>query len=783
MKLTDLNIGESGYILKIGGGNSFRKRLTEMGFVRGQRIDVLFTSPLGNPTTYLIMGYELSLREGEASVIEISKEPLSQSQTRVGCSRQCNNDTCLSHGWQMPLSRVKTIDVVLIGNPNSGKTSLFNALSGGQERVGNYSGVTVTQKIGHLHYKGYKINVIDLPGTYSLSAYSAEERYVQHYLRENHPDVVINVISASNIKRHLYLTTDLLDRDVRMIGALNMYDELLQSGSDVDVEKMSQGLGMPVIPVVAKNSTGTTLLLDKIIELMEGQSRPYPHIEVNYGEHLEKEVGVLMHSLSKEDVSVQFPRRYWALRMLEQDEQVEAYLSRFDSYEEWCEIRKKSIDHIEREDHIDISTEITSRKYLFIDELLDGVLTAGESTMQQSRSITERIDSIVTNKWLGFPIFILLMWMTFSATFTLGGYPQEWIEMGIEALGDYVGGMLTEGWLCSFIQDAVIGGAGGVLVFLPNIVILYLFIVMLEASGYMVRAAFIMDRLMRYVGLDGHAFIPMLMGFGCNVPAIMATRTIEDSKSRLISILINPFVSCSARLPVFILMAGTFLPEYGALAVTGLYLLGIFVAVATALLLRRFLKFGADTALILELPPYRMPTLDSVVKQLWYKCERYIKRIGTIILFASAIIWALDYFPLDGKEDSSTPHESYLSQIGHFTSPIVEPMGLDWRASVSLLSGIAAKEIVVSTMGVLYQGGGLGGDEISESDAIADDFTLPSAIAFMIFVLLYFPCTGTLAAIRGETNSWKWVGFSIIYSTSIAWILAFAAFHAAMFMM
>ncbi len=640
MKLTELNIGEKGYILKIGGGNSFRKRLTEMGFVRGQSIEPLFTSPLGNPTTYSIMGYELSLRSGEASVIEISREPLSHSQniSHGGCSRQCNNSTCQSSGWQAPLSAEKVIDVVLIGNPNCGKTSLFNAISGGKERVGNYSGVTVTQKIGHFHYKGYRINITDLPGTYSLSAYSAEEKYVQQYLRESLPDVVINVISASNIKRHLYLTTDLLDRDVRMIGALNMYDELIGSGSEIDVERMSEQLGMPLVPVVAKNSTGITQLLDKIIDITESRLRPYPHIEVKYGEHLEKEIGTLMESLSKEDLPVQFPLRYWALRMLEQDEQVEATLSKYESYAEWCAIRSRSVDHINREDHIDIPTEITSRKYLFIDELLESTLKKGE-VQSREKSLTARVDAIVTNKWLAFPIFIFLMWMTFSATFTLGAYPQEWIEMGVEWLADLSSNYLDDGWFKSFILEAVIGGAGGVLVFLPNIVILYLFIVILEASGYMVRAAFIMDRLMRNFGLDGHAFIPMLMGFGCNVPAIMASRTIEDGKSRLISILINPFVSCSARLPVFILLVGTFMPQYGALAITGLYLLGMVVAIVTAIVLHKFIKVGNQTALILEFPPYRMPTMDAILKQLWYKSKLYLTRIGKIILLASAIIW------------------------------------------------------------------------------------------------------------------------------------------------
>ncbi len=780
MKLTDLNIGQSGYILKIGGSLALRKRLTEMGFVRGQKIEYLFTSPLGNPSTYSIMGYELSLRRGEAQMIEISTESFQTNKAGSSCSHLCPDAaSCPSSGWLTPLSSLNTINVALIGNPNSGKTSLFNALSGGQERVGNYSGVTVSQKEGHLNYRGYRINLIDLPGTYSLSAYSAEERYVQHYLRDNTPDVVVNVIAASLLKRHLYLTTELVDRDMRVVGALNMYDELEAKGESINVESLSEGFGVPMIPVVATTATGTTALLDKIIEISEATTRPYPQVEVDYGEHLEKEIATLVERFSTEDIPAQFPLRYWALRLLVGDTQVEEYLSRLDGYEEWCKIRARSADHILNEDKIDISTEITSRKYRFIDDLIAQTLHRQDGSAPKV-SLTSKIDKIVTNKWLGFPIFIALMWLTFSATFTLGAYPMEWIEAGIEAISQWVSGYMSDGWLKSFILDAIIGGTGGVLVFVPNIAILYLFIVLLESSGYMSRAAFIMDRLMKFVGLDGHSFIPMLMGFGCNVPAIMATRTIEDSKNRLISILISPFISCSARLPVFVLMAGTFLPEYGAVTITALYMLGIVVAIITAVILRQVINIGRETALIMELPPYRMPTLGSILKQLWYKCENYIKRIGTIILLASAIIWVLDYFPA-GEDTSNSAPESYLSQVGHFTAPIVEPMGMDWRASVSLLTGIAAKEIVVSTMGVLYSDGEI--TEGHEDDAVADDFTIPSAIAFMVFVLLYFPCTGTLAAIFGETNGWQWIIFSVVYSTGIAWLLSYGIYHLLLFVL
>ncbi|MFI3319302.1 MAG: ferrous iron transport protein B [Rikenellaceae bacterium] len=808
MKLSDLNIGESGYIVKVGGSAAFRKRITEMGFVRGQEISVLFASPLGNPVTYSIMDYELSLRDSESSMIEVSREridlDLSWSQCAgggvtaecsSGCSRRCSNTACSARHWNnAPLIQMAdvaaaddaqlAIDVVLIGNPNSGKTSLFNAVSGGHERVGNYSGVTVTQKIGNITYKGYRINIVDLPGTYSLSAFSPEERYVQYYLRENTPDVVVNVVAASTLKRHLYLTTELMDRDMKMVGALNMYDELQKSGSTIDVERLAEDLGMPLIPMVAKSSQGVEQLLDKILELAQSGERSYPQVEINYGDAVGRELDTLTEMLMEEaDLPVQFPPRYWALKMLERDVQTSEALSSFEGYGEWERESKEATQRVEQSLDCELNTEISARKYNFIDEVLSKSLKSnGESV----HTVTAFVDSVVTHKWFGFPIFIALMWLTFSATFTLGAYPQGWIESGIEWLAEMVGESVEEGWLKSLLLDGVLGGVGGVLVFLPNIIILYLFIVIMEGTGYMVRAAFLMDRLMHCVGLDGRSFISMLMGFGCNVPAIMATRTIEDRKSRLITILTNPFMSCSARLPVYILLAGTFFPAHGGAVITTMYVLGIVVAGLTALIMARTIKKGEESPLILELPPYRFPTLGSIAKQLWYKSEHYIIRIGKVILLASLIIWTLDYFPRNNAQEDNG-NGSYLSQIGKVCEPVMEPLGLDWRASVSLISGVAAKELIVSSLGVLYSTEASGDSkpedlvevdgEIIEVGTLRESFTLPSAVAYMIFVLLYFPCIGTLAAIGGETNRWKWIVVSVVYSTSVAWVLAWGAYN------
>lgn len=769
MKLSELKIGESGYIAKISGANAFRKRIAEMGFISGQQITAQFSSPLADPTTYKIMGYDVALRRSEAELIEITAER-SESIAQVVCptSIGCTKSTCCHRArGERKRGGGRELNVVLVGNPNAGKTTLFNALSGGHERVGNYSGVTVSEKVGQLEYQGYKINIIDLPGTYSLSAFSPEERYVQHYLLDIIPDMVVNVIAASNLERNLLLTTQLMDLDLPMVGALNMYDELEQSGMSLDVSTLAQGVGMPLVAMSAKHNRGVRTLLDEIIKEYERSERKYPLNHVVYGQSTEDALCGMLSDMDVNMLPPQFPARYWISSLLQGNSEALGHLEGVEILPQIKEMASQARAKIFESEHESVESVMTSGRYDFISALLKQSLKQERSDLLTKN---ERIDRLVTHKYLGLPIFLLMMWITFSATFTLGAYPQEWIEMGIEWLSESLSANMADGMLRDLVIDGILAGVGGVLVFVPNIVILYLFIVLLEGSGYMARAAFIMDRIMSRAGLDGRSFIPMMMGFGCNVPAIMATRTIEDRKVRLITILTNPFISCSARLPVFVLLTGTFFPSHAGTVITAIYILGILFCVLTALVLQRFIKSSDENPFILELPPYRLPSLKALLSQLWIKCEHYLKRIGSVILIASIIIWALDTFP---KAQGAAEQQSYLQMMGEAAEPIMEPLGLDWRANVALLSGVAAKELIVGTMGVLYGGG----EEVG-NETILNAFSLPAAVAFMLFILLYFPCIGTVAAIGGETDRpAKWMLFSIIYTTSLAWIVAWIGYH------
>lgn len=820
MKLSELNTGQKAVIVRVAGHGGFRKRLMEMGFVRGTEVCSVQDSPLHDPVKYTVMGYDVSLRRSEADMIEVMTRgeanlPLEGAGGSI-CSTSCEEcalTDCQLHS-RKPL-RKNEINVALVGNPNSGKTSLFNALSGSSEHVGNYSGVTVDAKLGSLSYKGYHINITDLPGTYSLSAYTPEEVYVRRHLYNAMPDVILNTVVASNLERNLYLTTELIDLNQRTVVALNMYDELQKSGSTLDYKALGAMIGVPMIPTIAKNGYGLTALLDTIIELFEGNNTTSRHVHINYGHPMEQAIRHISdHLRDAADLPKQFPTRYWAIKLIEGDREALKLLAGCASYDLWVAKAQELAEKVSSEVDSDIETLLSDYKYGFIAGALEETFGAGEGDFNLR---SRRIDRLVANKWLGFPLFILVMWFMFWATFTLGGYPQEWIEMGFGWLGEWVWSVMPEGALRDLLVNGIISGVGSVAVFLPNILILYLFISLMEDSGYMARTAFIMDKLMHRMGLHGKSFIPLLMGFGCNVPAIMATRTIESRSSRLITILVTPFISCSARLPVFLLLAGTFFPHHAATVLIGLYLLGIAVAFVTARLLRGT-KFKKDeTPFVMELPPYRMPTARATIKHMWDKCEQYIRKIGTTILLATIAIWALSYYPRPKAEvaqqevvvvaesgestdsgvsgissengemaiatnSNSTPNGeasealvgSYIGRVGKFIEPVMRPLGLDWRAGVALLTSIPAKELVVSTMAVLY-----GGDDIaslSKNIVNHSGITTRSAVAFMIFILLFFPCIGTLATIKAETGSRGWMWFTIIYNTSVAWLLAWLAY-------
>lgn len=794
MRLSELKTGEEGIIVKILGHGAFRKRVIEMGFVKGQNIKVLLNAPLRDPIKYSIMGYEVSLRRSEAHHVEVV--PVTEFRKESDLSHTNMIDDCDVARQEFD-GCSHTINIALIGNPNCGKTSLFNIASGAKEHVGNYSGVTVDAKMGTFEHGGYKFNIVDLPGTYSLSAYSPEELYVRRYLHDEMPDVIVNVVVASNLERNLYLTTELIDMDRSMVIALNMYDELQRSGSRLDYDTLGSMIGVPIVPTISRTGDGIEKLFDTIIQVYEGNNKSVRHVHVNLGQEVESAVKVIKDEI-KQDTSVgmHFSPRYLAIKLLERDAEVESLLSDSIGAKKLMELRDQQVARVERLCHEDITSVIANEKYGFISGALKETMTESEKTEARTTKI---IDAFVTNKLFGFPIFLLVMFFIFWCTFALGNYPMEWIDSGVALLSECMNGIMSEGPLKDLIIDGIIGGVGGVIVFLPNILILYFFISFMEDSGYMARAAFIMDRLMHKVGLHGKSFIPLVMGFGCNVPAIMASRAIESRSSRIITILINPFMSCSARLPIYILLVGAFFDKYAAAVFMGLYLLGIVVAVVTARLLRRFYFHADETPFVMELPPYRLPTMKASLSHMWAKGQQYLKKMGGIILVASIIVWALNYFPLHddsvGTELTATvvddsainpDEDSYLEMLGKWINPVMEPLGFHWRASVAVLAGVPAKEIVVSTLGVLYTG-----DEDIDDHSLASrlktpsengkpDFTPAVAIAFMIFVLLYFPCMATVTAVVKETGSWWYGIFSMVYNTIVAWLVAFAGYHIAM---
>ena len=804
MKLSELKNGETAVIVRLSGHGGFRKRIMEMGFIRGEKVKSVLDSPMHDPVKYHVMGYDVLLRRNEAAMIEVlpeeeAKKELAPAPTFSSLSicENCNGLNCINCTQRkVPTRRDNVINVALVGNPNSGKTSIFNALSKQNEHVGNYSGVTVDAKTGSFNYKGYRINITDLPGTYSIAAYSPEEIYVRRHLFEQQPDVIINAVVASNLERNLYLTTELIDMNLRTVVALNMYDEMLASGATVDYTHLGAMMGIPMIPTVAKSGRGLDRLLDTIIELFEGNNDTIRHIHINYGNIIEEHIAPLSTEMHRaNDMPQQFPVRYWALKLLEQDKEAEKQLKDCFEFPRWKKMAANAAKKIQMQVGVDVETAISGAKYGFVSGALHETYKAGDKDAQKQ---TKLIDRLVANRWLGFPIFILVMWIMFSTVFIAGAYPQEWIENIFAWMGDFISGIMPQGALQDLVVNGIISGVGSVAVFIPQILILYLFISFMEDSGYMARAAFIMDRLMHKMGLHGKSFIPMLMGFGCNVPAIMASRTIESHSSRIITILVTPFMSCSARLPVLILFAGAFFPEHAALILIALYLLGILVAILTARMLR-LTKFPKDeTPFVMELPPYRWPTLRATLRHMWEKCAQYLKKIGTVILLSTVIIWFLGYFPrpeenptgekaqteLIATPNSGTGEEdcienviyeySFIGMMGKFVEPVLEPLGQNWRSSVAIITSIPAKELVVSTLGVLYSSDSEEGleDDLKSSG----DFTPRSAAAFLVFILLFFPCIATIGAIANETHSKWWALFSIVYNTAVAWIAGYLVY-------
>ncbi len=821
MNLSDLQNGEKAVIVKVKGHGSFRKRIIEMGFIKGQLVEVIKQAPFRGPTEYNIMGYHVSLRRSEAMLIEAITPEMALKIPK----REFEGIVDTEKLKMSVNEHRKNINIAFVGNPNCGKTSLFNFVSGAKEHVGNYSGVTIEAKHNTYKQNGYNFDLIDLPGTYSLTAYTPEELYVRKFIFHNNPDIVVNVIDASNLERNLYLTTQLIDMDIKVVIALNMYDDLENSGSNLKIKELAALLGIPIIPTIATKGKGIKELFNKVIDVYENRDAIVRHIHINYGKEVEQSIKIMREAISTDKrLMVKMSPRFLAVKLLEQDGHAIRFVSKHNDDKQILKAAYKEVGRIEGIIGDSSESIITDAKYGFISGALNETLHQGESKRWMH---TNTIDKLLTHKFLGAPIFVLFMFLMFFSTFQLGSYPMDWIDTGIGILNSFVKQALPQGMFNDLITDGIISGAGSVLIFLPNIVILFLFISFMEDTGYMARAAFMMDKLMHKIGLHGRSFIPLIMGFGCNVPAIMATRTIRNKNDRLLTMLIIPFMSCSARLPIYILFIGAFFPKNPTLFLVGLYFTGLVVAILTAHLFNKTLFKSKEAPFVMELPPYRIPSVKSTIKHMWDKSAQYVKKVGGVILIAVVIIWALGYFPrevsysknyvneislLEKKFEQATLSEkdnlkqqiasietnmnseqlenSWLGRIGHFIEPTIKPLGFEWRMGIALLSGTAAKEIVISTIGVLLQAdNGNGTDEQKLAGKLktmkydtgkkAEQFVFTPLIAFgfLIFTLIYFPCIGVIGAIAKESGHWKWAILTIIYTTGLAWVSSFLIYQ------
>jgi len=785
MTLDQLKSGEKGIITKIKGRGAFRKRVMEMGFVRGKMVEDIKSAPLQDPIEYKILDYKISLRLEEARLIEII--PFNENHKKES-SADLSDQLLPQDIINVIQKKGRSIDVALVGNPNCGKTSIFNFASRSREHVGNYAGVTVDSKRAIFKQNGYSFNLTDLPGTYSLTAYSPEELFVRNNILKDHPDVVLNVIDASNLERNLYLTTQLIDMDIKVVIALNMYDDLEKKGDKFDYEHLGKMLGIPIVPTIGNEGKGIEELFDKIIDVFEDQEPVTRHIHINYGKDFEKSIKRIQDKIWEDpSTSDLISTRFYAIKLLENDEEVNSFIQTLENGPEIDKLVKHEIGKLELSMGEEMDTLLTDAKYGFISGALRETFKPKE-IVPDRLSVSERIDQMLTNKWAGFPVFLLFLWVMFQTTFNLGKFPVQWIEQGVGWLSGILNSAIPEGVFQDFLVDGIVGGVGGVIVFLPNILILFFFISLMEDTGYMARVAFIMDKLMHLMGLHGKSFIPLIMGFGCNVPAIMATRTIENRSDRLLTMLILPLMSCSARLPVYILIAGLINPGQAGNMIFGLYMAGILLSVLVALFFKKTMFKNQEAPFVMELPPYRVPKVKTILHHVWFRGQLYLRKMAGVILIASALIWALSYFPRSEGSKSEQLENSYIGMIGHTVEPVLQPLGFDWKMGVALLTGIAAKEVVVSTMGVLYQD-----DDPNSTTSLSDKlraevhqsgpnkgspvYSAIASLAFLLFVLIYVPCVAVLAAIRREAGGWKWAALMAGYTTFLAWVVSFVVFQ------
>ncbi len=760
MRLSEIKTGDTVYVSRLDGSISFRRRLQEMGFVCGQEVTCMYASPLGTPIVYAMLGQKVALRRGEAAQISVEftmdaaeayaasadEDTPHEAQPLPFRAHRCggNCSGCTSCGSHVPQIHRKNsvseekdvITVALVGNPNCGKTAFFNAACGGHERTGNYAGVTVSSVEGRADMGDCTLKIVDLPGTYSLNAFSPEEAFVANELAKGEAEVIINVIDVTNLERNLLLTMQLKEMGLPIVGVLNMYDEFRDSESELDIAALSSRLGLPLVPTVARLGDGVPdVLAAAVAQARAVRSKKAAAVAGDTAAAVLQSGGSLGLAGVAKAATGTSP----------------------------CESHRE------------------------IHRLLDGIYKYKES--KAARNSTA-IDRIFARSPFAYVLFFLLLGLIFYVTFEIGAYPMDWMETGVEWLSEAVSSRMSPGWMRDLLVNGVLGGVGSVIVFLPNILILYFFISVLEDSGYLARAALLADPLLRRVGLHGKSFIPMLMGFGCNVPAVMATRTIESRKSRLITMMTLPFMSCSARLPVYVVLAGAFFPSHAAWVMLGLYALGIVVSFVSAGILSRVFHRSEESHFVMEIPPYRRPVLLSVGRHTWEKGRQYLRKMGGIILVASIVVWALGYFPVNNNPEltqAEQQEQSYLGQIGHALSPVISPLGYDWRLGVGILSGVGAKELMVSTLGVLYNVPAEEGGDPSEATLKAalrhSGITDAAALSYLVFALLYFPCLATIAAIKGESGRWKYALFTAAYTTGVAYVLAFAVYRVALILL
>ncbi|TET48806.1 MAG: ferrous iron transport protein B [Actinomycetota bacterium] len=713
----------------------------------------------------------------------------------------------------------KEIVVALAGNPNSGKTTIFNNLTGLRQHVGNYPGVTVEKRSGEIHYKDYLIKIIDLPGIYSLTAFSEEEIVARNFILEEKPDVVVDVIDSSNLERNLYLTVQLLEIGAPLILDFNMADIARKKGQEVDRELLSELLGAPIVETVGPKGTGTNDILDAAIKVKE--NREIKKIEISYGEEIENELERIIKSIvnGRAGTVLQSSSRWTAVKLLEQDQEIISRLKKADPdrYSEIEKIVSNSIRHINNILRDSPEVIIADARYGFIKGALR---EAYEEADTGNIDITEKIDSIITNRFLGIPVFAIIIWLMFQFVFTLGKYPMGWIEYGFGKLSVLLNSIIPGELFRSLIVDGIIGGVGGVVIFTPNIALLFLVIALLEDSGYMARAAFVMDRIMHKIGLHGKSFIPLIIGFGCTIPAYMGSRILENKKDRLITMHINTFSSCGARLPVYILLAGAFFPAIAGNIVFSIYIIGIIFAIIMAKVLRATRFKGEMEPFVMELPPYRIPTLKGIFIHTWERTWMYLKKAGTIILAISILMWFLFTFPILGSGDYSEDFEARVTSLeqsyssaditeeayiegiaevegkiaaeklefsaagrtGKFLEPVFRPLGFDWRMVVASISGIAAKEVIVSNFSTLFSLQGADEGSAGLQQKLRDSYDPLKGYTFMLFVLLYFPCMAGMVVFRREAGT-KEMFFQMGYTSVLAWVVAFIVYQVGSFFM